>query len=217
MQEPVPQPPTIKVVDENGVDVISGAMTSHGAEHSIGTQESGLQLARRRSSAPDSYNNYLRDNYAGSVNFNSYPGYVAYPSQEHTLVIHGDKSHQFKLVNGVYQPYRATSTSVKFSCAGTICTLIEKDGTVVEYDATKTSNEPRFPGRNGLVTKVTKPDGEIFTYTYDSGGRRIAVQSSLGWMLKTKISSSSSPVYQLINTGSDYCDPAAASCEQLTA
>lgn len=213
----MPQPPTIKVVDENGVDVIAGAMTSHGAEHSIGTQESGLQLARRMSSSPDAYNSYLRDNYAGSVNFNSYPGYVAYPSQEHTLVIHGGESHQFKLVNGVYQPYRATSTSVRFSCAGTICTLIEKNGTVVEYDATQTSTEPRFPGRNGLVTKVTRPDGEILTYTYDSGGRRIAVQSSLGWMLKTKISSSSSPVYQLINTGSDYCDPAAASCEQLTA
>lgn len=209
--EILPLPPTIEVVDENGVDVVSGVLLSHGATHSIGTKESGLSISRRISSSVNSYEDFLRDDFSGGMYQYINP---LEPSRNHLVVTYGFRTHRFKQINGSYQPYKGTTTS--FSCSGSSCTLQEKDGTVAEFDTGIVGND-RFRATSGSVTKVMKPDGEILTYTYDSGARRISVQSSLGWMLKTKISNSSMTPhwYQLINTGTDYCDPNSFSCEDL--
>lgn len=207
--EPIPLPPTIEAVDENGVDVISGALLIHGATQGIGTQDSGLHISRRLTSAPTP--DLLTDNFSGGMY--QYVD-VSAPSRNHLVVTFGYTVHRFQLVNGLYVPYKGTKTSL--ACYGNVCTLTTSDGTIVQYDTSLTTYD-RFKGTSGLAKSVTKPDGEILSYYYDSGGRRLAVQSSLGWMLKTKINATgTAPQYQLINSGYDYCDPTAYTCEQLS-
>lgn len=108
--------------------------------------------------------------------------------------------------------------------------IIRKDGSLWEFGSGGLTIDPdNHYGIQGLVSKVTKPDGETLTYNYVSGELR-SIVSSTGYMLH--LQGNKSPYYKsgnvtimqpgrpdkvvLINLAVDYCDPFAASCTGLT-
>lgn len=216
--EQLPLPSVMKAIDKNGVDLIGGNFLYPTAQHSIGTGESGISLSRQGSTSPTAYKTWHHDNLGGAMNFQregyEVPAYTV-PTKAHMLVTYGGASYRFQQNSaGAWVPYKGGYAT--FACSSNLCTLTLTDGTVVEYDRNLVSTDINNESRDGQATKATKPDGEVITFTYDSARRRIAASSSLGWMLKSKVNDQML-AYQLINTAADFCNPAAFTCESLTA
>ena len=219
----LPPPPAARAVDENGVDVISGQLMLDGARMSIGTAESGMQMSR--STTNEYSSNFGRDSYSGTITLKTHTnGYLAYddPEPDHMLVTVGERSIKFKIVSGGYEAYEGRGS---LSCSGNICTYTAPDGTLVYFDTALggvQSGMMVLLAGYAQATKMVKPDGEEINLTYDANKNRIAASSSLGWMIKSKLYYDTSAQrvtivsYQMINTGSDYCNPNSSDCLNLT-
>lgn len=200
-QEPVPDVSTIKVMDENGVDMVGGAIHFLRFDQSIGTPESGLHASSEYpiSAIPtDNMLEFSDSNYTGKLTFRTFGPDPTINQRNHMEVKYGGSINRFELVNGVWISYKGGKGS--FSCGNNLCTYTDTEGAILEFDKMPTS------GQIARATRLTKPDGEIITFT----GR--TVSSSLGWMVKTD-----GIKYRMINIAADYCDPAAANCDSLTA
>ncbi len=204
---PVQDISAIKVMDENGVDLIGGTMNFPSLEQSIGTPESGLHLSHQ-SPVPIGFSNPEpppADNYSVSLKYRHFPYFNGYQFN-HMEVNFGGVINRFTESGGGWFPYKGGKGVL--SCTSTSCTYTDTQGSVLEFNGK--------PGPNQAVgaTRLTKPDGEIITFT--SG----TVSSSLGWMIKKKGIQNTGYHYQgfyrMINSAADYCDPAAASCDTLT-
>jgi RHS repeat-associated protein len=203
----VPDISAIKVMDENRVDLIGGTINFHSLEQSIGTSESGLHLSHD-SPVPIGYPAPppVEDNYTVRLSYRDFPGNAF--QQSHMEVNVGGVINRFLPVgSGDGTPYKGGKGIL--SCTSTSCTYTDPQGSVIEFNGK--------PGPNQTVgaTRLTKPDGEIITFT---GG---TVASSLGWMIKKKGIQNTGfynwGYYRMINSAADYCDPAAANCDALTA
>jgi len=206
--DPVPDVSAIKVMDENGVDLIGGTIYFPSLEQSIGTSESGLHLSQR-SPVPLGYPTTppAEDNYTIRLSYLDFPG-NAFQQSHWELNFGGDIITRFLPPgSGDGTPYKGGKGIL--SCTSTSCTYTDPQGSVIEFSGN--------PGKNGTVgaTRLTKPDGEIITFT---GG---TVSSSLGWMIKKQgivnTGFYNGGRYRMINSAADYCDPAAANCDTLTA
>jgi len=205
----IPPPRQVEVLDQNGVDLVSGALILDRSSHSIGVEGSGLTV---QTSVVIKHSNEVTDGWASftaAMNFMRYPHDVAKTSDEHMLVTYNNSSSKFKFINGVYEPWE---TRDEFSCAGDICTLTKPDGTQVYFDKTITASGWFYKAEDGAPTKVVKPDGEELHYNYSGAGANFrSVLSTLGWMM------SGAGQMQLVNVGADYCDPTNSSfCRDLT-
>ncbi|MGR4867223.1 hypothetical protein, partial [Caulobacter sp. LARHSG274] len=199
--EAIPDPATIKAIDENGVDLVSGGLTWPGMDQSIGTPESGMHLFWQNDSAKTNDTEYSYHNYVSYFTFRDVSGPTS-SQQDHIDVKYGDAVNRFILVNGAWVPYKGGRGS--FSCGASLCTYTDIGGTIVEFYK---GLGPDGAIQGGSALRIIKPDGEIITFNG-------AVSSSLGWMIK---SAQNGAFYRMINSAADYCDPAAANCDTLTA
>ncbi|MBO9707336.1 MAG: RHS repeat-associated core domain-containing protein [Caulobacter sp.] len=200
--EAIPDPSTIKAIDENGVDLVGGGLYWPSMDQSIGTPESGMNMFRQNNSAKGMGDpEYFDNNNSTYFKFRDINNPTS-DLQDHIDVKYHDVVNRFILVNGAWLPYKGGRGS--FSCGANLCTYTDVQGAVIEFVPKFFSNGAV---ESGLATRVIKPDGEIITF---SGG----ISSSLGWMIKTTQASAS---YRMINSAADYCDPAAANCDALTA
>jgi len=206
--DPVPDVSAIKVMDENRVDLMGGTIYFPSLEQSIGTSESGLHLSQR---SPILDNTYIEippvDNYTVSLKYRTFTPSPYGDQSDHMEVNFGGGINRFSLsANGDWVPYKGGKGD--FSCTSTTCTYTDPQGSVLEF-----SGKPG-PNQTVWATRLTKPDGEIITFT---GG---TVSSSLGWMIKRRGLVNNGfyiqGFYRMINSAADYCDPAADNCDTLT-
>lgn len=210
----IPPPPPGRVIDDNGFDLGSSTLTFQNlASLSIGDADSGLSRASSSGVFP------YADQFLGGLNNTG-----GLPDRLYrTTATFGDGSETF--ASGI-----ATASSMN---CGVTCTVIRPNGYRYEYDPTLKS-EMGVLYNGGLLTKITRPNGEIINIRYrttvvpggstSSGGTTVtypartfrslkSVTSSMGWMLRydpptglaaTKVTA--------INTSVDYCDPDAETC-----
>lgn len=203
--EAIPDPSTIKTIDENGVDLMGGGLYWPSMDQSIGTSESGMHLFRQNNSAKGmSDPEYFDDNYTAYFKFRNVSGPTS-SQLNHIDVKYGDVVNRFLPVKGDGAPgipYKGGGGS--FSCSANLCTYTDVQGAIIEF-------APRFFSdgvvESGTATRIIKPDGEIITF---GGG----ISSSLGWMIKK---TQGAYIFRMINSAADYCDPAATNCDTLTA
>lgn len=206
------QPPSLKMVDDNGVDLIGGTLTVSIPGISTGSGGSGI------SHQGSGYNLPYGDNFTGVLNTGTDAVRGSY-----TTVTLGGSSEKF-FVSGT-SFVSETGTPDTLSCVSNICTYTTADGTVALFDQTLTSNIGIRAGA-GAVTQVTKPDGEVLRFYYKRATTTSyvpplgtyatlmglkAVTSSLGWMVKYELSTSTYSInptkFYIINTSIDFCDP----------
>jgi RHS repeat-associated protein len=207
--------PVRQVPDENGVDVISGHVTTPFQSVSIGQPGSGGLT--------------YETGYAAGVNHDTLNAQVIEFTGGARVELDGDVRIFNKDVSGNYTPADGDGETLVYdsSIDGYILTL--RDGTVVRF----------LKSLAGITiaraSTITRPNGEIITYSWlkkaPSGGvpvsRVQSITNNFGYQLKpTYVSDTYVNLFstnwfvvnrvQAINNAVDYCDPTANSCTGLT-
>lgn len=205
----------LSAVDQNGVDLVTGQFVPPSAQASVGTADSGLRESIGGADFPN-----------GSLNFGGIttsdplePGVFANTNNRSCLyasVFIGAYRKEF-----TYVPAPASLTGGHFESGGNadildpgegadmryLCrsgmTLTMDDGSVAEFDGSWASDFV-MDAKHGVLTKLTKPNGEVLTFAYNRRGdiptndpeydqwpgaspeffvevTPVSVKSSLGW------------------------------------
>ena len=201
-------PPTLSIVDGNGVNLATGVFQMPGLNVGIGQGQSGL--ARQTQGLSDNFSmtgNYYSD--ASGLYLDLGYGGQIYRFRIATVVPSTSYlSGPYYTIGGVH----ATMTCVFVSSTPTACSLFLDDGTKVDY-----SHSIQLGGTLpwGGGTTITKADGEVISLTYYASQIR-TVSSSLGWMLKYEVDANYNVTkVTALNTSVSYCDPNASSCSGL--
>jgi RHS repeat-associated protein len=207
-----PAPPFVQAVDDNGVDLASGALTLSDAQVSIGPQGPG-GLSR-------TFSRYvLGDNNSGGISALAGAYTVSF----------GPASDLFTLSGGVFTVVGASGATLTFDGAS-LYTYTTHDGVVVMYSTALTPSAAAASNVASLQS-VTYPNGVKISYYYrlisdatTPWWRPTSIVSSLGYMLKYEYFSDTAGTVQVnqlqkvtaINLAVDYCDPSADHCASLT-
>ena len=203
----LPVAPTAEVVDNKGVNVLSGMPFIRDSGLSIGNlDDGGLYLERTWTGISAMVFGGWNHNFNYNIKSNSYS----------SVVSTGGKSEFFGPTG---QPIKPGST-LDYINGDSIYT--DRDGTVVTFS---TIWLPSGTGTGPLATSLVKPNGERWTFVYgtwsspNSGNQAFlkSIQSNFGYQIKFHYSPSSSVINSAvaINDAVEYCDPAAASCAGL--
>lgn len=235
-----PELNTKSSVDSYGIDLISGEPLIFGVQMSIGADQSGIKIE-------DSSFNGMRTSYSGLVNYlqsaGTEGGCDMLPAGQFFDVSTGTDRAVFRYVQGSEaQSLVRGRGSLKFRLND--FTYIAQDGTEYKFNRLYTGAFPAGVGSSGCQQKhtqarlntITKPSGEIIEINYlmqepivVAGSTGIptyftSVRSSLGWMFKreiistskTSISSASKTVSFFVNLSAEYCGPSASeSCANM--
>lgn len=234
-------PPQTVALDSRGVDIVTGMQKIPGMKVGIGSNGSSLVNDPGR-------NRYNLHNQVGMIErivINTVLTNITGKAFPYAIGL--SVGHYYKVdIAGVSEILNASSgVSVSgdggsISCGGVICTYTDKTGMVAEfnmdlYAIPKLNGTPQ-PGINeyyndGLISKMTKPDGEVLQYFYRRGpyvrqnqiyDYPTAVTSSLGWMLKYYYSATVSDAegwqngsrsITAINSRVEYCSPTVEQCQ----
>lgn len=203
----IPAPEAFETVDENGVDLTTGLVTLKDVQTTVGdASEGGLSREFLGTS--------LRDNLSGTLGANAQLITANIGKQTSFF-----QNTSLPTTNVLGEPSTFVGNPTPYQ------RLFLPDGTMVDYDVTKIDGP--FKSDHGVANTVTKPNGEILTYTYGKWDpacnltcyRLQAVTSNLGYMVKYEYAGSTLATGSLvltrvvaINLAQDYCDPAAATC-----
>jgi RHS repeat-associated protein len=242
-------PPLARTVDSFGIDLLSGANTQVPAPTvSIGSDQSGIH--RETGGVlwgTDNFFGPLTHMSIKSAPYEGEPGY-GLPVGDYVSVSLNGKSLLFQAVGSpvTYRPIMGATGEL--TCSTALCEYVANDGTVAKFDKSITGGwGDAYPSNGtslrvtrdniGMLTTITKPDGEVVTLSYVSSGgyggkiRLSSVSSSLGWMLKyqRERAESTTPgadprdtltsifdTLKAINTAVEYCDPGAPHCDSLS-
>lgn len=215
-------PPTTSSIDERGVDLISGRRKNSYPAISIGGDESGIIHQ------PGTFSTQFTDGYTGVLTTTG--------SGDLTVSI-GNFSKKFTWNGTGFTPFNGGNetlvcTASPFTSGGT-CTFASKDGQVALFDRAISyvggvyATYYGIIANRGVMTKLTKPDGEIIDIVYQVYSappyqpnqpmvRMVvpkSVSSSLGWMIRYQTKTGNvydvTPVkVSLLNSSVHYCDPA---------
>lgn len=237
-QEPPPLdiPPTMRVVDDIGVDRASGDFVIPALTIEIGADGSGLSRSLTSSSVKY-WGNFQEDHDGRITILWQYPGGEDPPYATGTAISYEGHTEIFDVILTEYInwgggcvsgcTFVTGSRGSALICWPTSCTLTEKDGTIVEFVVPHAATwDYNIPWSDfGRLTKITKPDGEVLDFSYyvfpiDSqrSNRFLkAVRSSLGWMIKYEGNSNqyaSHIAYKAwaLNLAVDYCNIEADAC-----
>ncbi|MGE0187661.1 MAG: RHS repeat domain-containing protein [Hyphomonadaceae bacterium] len=214
----VPPPLTQYAIDQNGVDVVHGALIVSSPAVSIGQQGLG-GLAYQRTF--DSSIQDWRDNVTGSINSSG---------SSYTVTLMG-AAETFTLSGGVFTSTERRGGILTFNSGTNIYTYTTASGAVALYDKGLAGAKP-VQANEGRVTQLTLPSGETLTFTYttltDSGTGFLAqrlqsVTNNLGYQLSFEYQSNTADATGIalvevtaINNAIDYCSPTANGCSGFT-
>ncbi|PXA94010.1 hypothetical protein DMC18_07420 [Caulobacter sp. D5] len=216
-------PPVASMVDENGVDMLSGTWSRSGATMSIGSDTGGLSLSYLKTDGN------MAGTLFGTINMTG-------ANSTDIIVSLAGASEKFTALGGG-QFAAANGQGSSLVNVGGIYTYTGSDGTIAKYAYDTRSIIPR-QGNQGNLISIQRPSGELIKLTYKTatfcGGtyfgtcmftvfeaRPIAISSSLGYQLhffyaSNTISSSGAYAYptsaKMFDAAVDYCDPAQDSC-----
>jgi RHS repeat-associated protein len=157
-------PPVFSAIDRLGVDASTGQFHLATSEVVIGQPGAGgIAFGRKWIGSG------WRDTLAGTI---SVSGSV------YTVSL-GASAETFTLSSGTYTSNQAMGSTLTYASSKYTYTL--RDGTIVEFDtaAASCASVTSFWACNaGLITKMTRPDGEIITWTYStaSAGGQSAIR-----------------------------------------
>src|SRR5215471_18302246 len=195
-------PPVHQIVDANGINLNTGAVTAGGPSISIGQPgKSGLTY----SVTWDGRN--WQSNLVSSISYNNARNDI------YTVTLMG-RSATFQQVGTNFNSKDGMGETLVLSGSSYIFTA--RDGTVAVFDGSHTFSWVVFT-TVGLLTTVTYPSGEVLTFTnqiVSSLWYQVqSVNSTLGYQLKLFYDSSNNLTQVVaINSGVDYCAPTATSC-----
>lgn len=208
-------PPVRSVVDENGVDMLSGLLRVSTPSITIGQPGmGGLSFVRTFDSSNSGGQDGWRDNLTGGINLDS---------NVYTVTLFGS-SMRFALNAGVFSS--AENPGWTMTLSGNIYTLTATDGTVAQFDTTKAGTLPTL-ANTARVSQVRYPSGEVVTFTYTSlvngstpyAQRLQSVNNNLGYQIKLEYQTSNADASGItmvkatgINNANDYCSPTANTC-----
>jgi hypothetical protein len=144
---PIPAPPMIETVDGNGVDLSRGDLDLPGVSTSIGSGESGLAFSRSFTST------WRGDSTRGSV---------APSGGSDVTVTIGTSSEDFTGSGTTYTPKIPSGSTLTYNSTTQEYTYTAADGTVATFSG---GTEIMYESGTPIAT-LTKPNGEILTYTY---------------------------------------------------
>jgi len=208
--------------DDTAADLASGTLYFSDVDLTIGlVGEGGLAYVRH---------------YIGRGWTDSFTGFVTDNGANVYTVSIGNVSETFTLSNGTYVSNQQRGSTLTFNSTAHTYTYTLRDGTVATFSTTLASTYPNN-GKDGRITSLQKPDGEVLTYTYKTGtlcvpntgggctnatiNRLQSVTNNLGYQIKFEYAANSGTDAQAwetfqkvtgINNAVDYCDPAADSC-----
>lgn len=143
--------PVRQSLDENGVDLFHGTMNSSGPVLSAG--QSGAQGL--------SYYKLNRGNTGWGDNIMA----SLVVSGSTVLIYHAGKTDRFTISGSTYIGTEGNGTSLSLS--GNVYTYTMADGSVAHFTKVYVGAYP-YGSSTGIVTDITRPGGEVTTYTYDS-------------------------------------------------
>jgi RHS repeat-associated protein len=172
-------PPVYSSIDDLGVDAITGQFRYRTTEVVIGQAGAG-GLVHSRSWIGSGW----RDDLAGTINSSG---------SVYTVSL-GGVSETFTLSSGVYGSDQHMGSTLTYSSGSSTYTYTMRDGSVAVFDKglANASGVTNFWSSNeGAITSLTKPDGEVLTWTYNtasSGGqtgrRPQSVSNNLGYQIQ---------------------------------
>ncbi|SFK78597.1 YD repeat-containing protein, partial [Caulobacter sp. UNC279MFTsu5.1] len=206
-QATIEPPKPFNPTDANGVDLQSGSILMSSPTISIGPKEGGLSYSATYDTAVRAW----RHSTFGGVNGpTGKPGGPAYP---HTTATVMGQSMTFAQADGVgaYLPVDNPGASMAIVANYPVLTL--SDGTVVQFNAPATLG--LYLANKGQVAKITKPNGEVTTFTYNSTKLIQSITNNRGYQLHfdydpadwTRLAKVTA-----LNNAIDACDPGAVTC-----
>ena len=201
-------PPAIRqLVDQNGVDLMTGQFTLSQSDINIGPPEANLAYERAVSS-----------NTAGSYGYRaSTDVLLTFPDDQHASVSISNAVENFTLSGSTYTVQNGMGSTLAFDTTSQNFVYTQRDGTVIRFPARTGNDDP-----NGLrALSILEPDGTLTEYTSATVSgvpftKVLSVVNNAGYQLKLEYGDSAhylSPtkVYVLNRTVA-YCAPAAAIC-----
>lgn len=143
--------PVRESVDANGVDLFLGTMNANGPVLSAG--QSGAQGL--------SYYKLYRGNTGWGDNIMA----SLSVSGSSVLIYYAGRTDRFTVSGSSYIGTEGNGTSLSLS--GNVYTYTMADGSVAHFNKTYVGSYP-YGSSTGIVTDITRPDGEVTTYSYDS-------------------------------------------------
>jgi RHS repeat-associated protein len=142
-------PPVRESVDANGVDLLTGRMTSVYRGPSIGTSGMSLGFAR-----------YFR----GAGTWDSHLGTITVSGSTYTVTL-GARTEAFTLSGGAFTPAEVNEGST-LSFSSSVYTYTTRAGTVATFD--ERFADYVYPSASATLSTVTHPNGERLTAAYQS-------------------------------------------------
>lgn len=217
----IPPPEPYSLVDPNGVSLASGSISVNSPQIAVGQPgQGGLSF----SASYDSSANEWRPSVLGMVSRPApVPGSPPYPL--YTVTVMGGSPGVFWFDTGTNTFERVEGDGTLVDSGG-VLTYTALDGSVAVFGGGGTYSP--FLANNGLISTLTRPDGEVLTFTYTSiamtpslnQARRLqSVTNNLGYQIHFQYGSDSwSPAwYRMVkvtalNNGVDWCAPTANTC-----
>jgi RHS repeat-associated protein len=173
-------PPVFPSIDDRSVDVTVGAFHHISSDVSIGQLGLG-GLAHVRQWIGVGW----RDILAGTIKSNANIYTVSLGGRSELFTFNGSTS--------TYNSNQAIGSTLTFNATTNLYTYIRSDGSVATFDKllADTSTKKNFWSSNqGAIRSLTKPDGEVITWTYTSasadgltGYRPQSISNNLGYQL----------------------------------
>jgi RHS repeat-associated protein len=217
------QPPPVRSpIDANGINLINGSLYFGQVQIAVGVPGSG-GLVRAYLGGLGSGALFSRDNLAGTINSSG---------STYTVSV-GAWSASFTLSGSTFTSQQGDGSTLTLS--GTNYTLVMRDGSTAVFSTT-IAGGPGVAANVARITSLTRPNGEVDTYTYTahsyqivpplffSGFRLDAVTNNFGYEIKyLYLGNGNNNITQFllsriiaINNAVDFCAPTATSCSGLT-
>jgi len=176
-QDGMQPPASFQPVDANGVNLQSGGLVISTPAISIGPKVGGLSYLRSYDTSANDVNYIWRDS--------TYGGVMKWPvigdDADHpwyTVTVMGS-SVNFVESNGVYTPAEGENAILTTDAQG--LKFIAADGTVARF-AGPSVFTPVIANR-GLISSITRPNGEVITYTYTSSNHPQSITNNFGYQI----------------------------------
>ncbi|HEY2530961.1 MAG TPA: RHS repeat-associated core domain-containing protein [Xanthobacteraceae bacterium] len=215
-------PPIHSFIDANGINLIDGSLNFSSPQVSVGQPGSG-GMARIYPGGLGSGALWSRDNYSGTINSSG---------STYTVSI-GNLSTNFTLSGSTFTSQQGDGSTLTLS--GTNYTLTLRDGTTAIFSTTLAGGVG-VAANVARITTLTKPNGEVDTYTYTVHSYQIlppfyfsalridAITNNFGYEIKYLYQGNGTltlldlVLKQIIaiNNAVDYCAPTATSCTLST-
>lgn len=196
--------PGLQSVDRFGVELSNGSVQVSSPTISIGDPNNG---GLSYTATWDSSARAWRSSTWGGVNkaaIKSDPNCFAYIT---VTALGQTGTFQQDTCTGAYERQDGLGTLTR---SGNIWTYTGPDGTVATYDyAQRTSMGAAFSANQGAITSITRPNGEILTFTSTS------VSNNFGYQLHFEYNSDGSYTVTALNNAVDAC-PLTAACTYST-